>query len=1137
MARGRPEVPKHLQKKVARQLLERQKRAGVYEKGLEGLGKGFLAGSAYPMDVAEMIAKGALTSSASYKAATMRPRGGGIEKVPPPVQDPKLKGTYPYFAKKMGLEPDSPEAIAGSVFSPEPFSKIHALAALGKLGAAKLAGLGMGAAMFGGLKKVGKAEKFKNINALSKSWDSKGIKNHIYEKDGTITLTQIEIPKGERGQGIGSESMQELIDYADLTGQRILLTPSTAYGGTSVKRLEKFYKRFGFKSNVGRTKDFRFKDTMKREPDLSRQSELQTEAQKPGPIFTSPGAKAAADISKETIPANKVRSQLEGRGVNKDEMEWTGFNEWIKTKKGEVSKAEIEEFFAQNQIEVREVVRGEISQAQKEKIATDEVLHDLRENYRDRIIDNIIHKKEGGYGVAGGINDPAVVEAFEKSVRPRNEFDITKWEDLDGIQKQAFARRYRIQHDITGRTELDRITDAGKQYDDLLEKWGSGEINEAEMNQLDEMFEGVGSYYDGEMQRTVVPEGSFIDRMYQNTLAEIEAGTYPIEHLNIPRDALPVQFGSPSWQLPGGENYRELVLMVPPKKVPWTKEDIVPMSTKEYVNTHPDASGPDMADKFWHFKTPDGIASETKQIMEGYPGTVHVSKEAALKKVLDRQPDPKPRYTAGHYPEDDVVAHIRFNERVDPDGNKVLFIEEIQGDWAHKGQEMGFKREKLTKLPEGAEIKQEKSVFLEQAQEKLVKLEKEREILREQRNTLSPLNTEYQELQGRIDNYDDMIIETTKTVELDSNMYSLTTPEGTSISFRADDPADVNTHALKAFNSQRPGGPQRGPFVTDTHQWTNLALKRMIRWASDNGFDSIAWVTGKQSAERYKASTMVDSIYWNRVTERLVAIEKGGNKKVIDEWVPEDKLVSYIGKEPANKLLEFQPGGSYNDKILGQHADGLITADEKDFMFGSHMLEGPDLDVGGEYHKLIYDQVLTAQAKKIGKKHGAKVEEGEVIATDPEKLRKVYEEDYSDSFEMLEIRDYPEVFEDELASIRHSPNDVVIVDPSGEYLRDTGGDIIFFDDVAHAKDQLNYSARTFAEEMTDKEILEFYEDADEAAEKVWSMRLTDKLKQASKDGMPYYVALPPLVIGGAAAQRTDAQRQQSKSDAQAILAN
>ena len=58
----------------------------------------------------------------------------------------------------------------------------------------------------------------------------------------------------------------------------------------------------------------------------------------------------------------------------------------------------------------------------------------------------------------------------------------------------------------------------------------------------------------------------------------------------------------------------------------------------------------------------------------------------------------------------------------------------------------------------------------------------------------------------------------------------------------------------------------------------------------------------------------------------------------------------------------------------------------------------------------------------------------------------------------------------------------------------------------------------------------------DADEKVWTMRLTDKLKNAAKDGMPYYVALPPLVIGAAAAQRTDAQRQQSKSDAQAMMA-
>ena len=40
------------------------------------------------------------------------------------------------------------------------------------------------------------------------------------------------------------------------------------------------------------------------------------------------------------------------------------------------------------------------------------------------------------------------------------------------------------------------------------------------------------------------------------------------------------------------------------------------------------------------------------------------------------------------------------------------------------------------------------------------------------------------------------------------------------------------------------------PFVMDTKQWTSLALKRMILWASKNGFDEIAWTTGKQQAIR-----------------------------------------------------------------------------------------------------------------------------------------------------------------------------------------------------------------------------------------------------------------------------------------------
>jgi len=60
--------------------------------------------------------------------------------------------------------------------------------------------------------------------------------------------------------------MQDIIDYADKNKKKIVLTPSTDFGGTSVNRLKSFYKRFGFVENKGRNKDFQIRDTMYRLP-------------------------------------------------------------------------------------------------------------------------------------------------------------------------------------------------------------------------------------------------------------------------------------------------------------------------------------------------------------------------------------------------------------------------------------------------------------------------------------------------------------------------------------------------------------------------------------------------------------------------------------------------------------------------------------------------------------------------------------------------------------------------------------------------------------------------------------------------------------------------------------------------------
>lgn len=88
-----------------------------------------------------------------------------------------------------------------------------------------------------------------------------------YHSKENIELSGIYIPKVHRNKGIGSDIMAEIINYADLHNMTVVLTPSTDFGGSSVSRLKKFYKRFGFVENKGRNKDYRIYNTMYRRPE------------------------------------------------------------------------------------------------------------------------------------------------------------------------------------------------------------------------------------------------------------------------------------------------------------------------------------------------------------------------------------------------------------------------------------------------------------------------------------------------------------------------------------------------------------------------------------------------------------------------------------------------------------------------------------------------------------------------------------------------------------------------------------------------------------------------------------------------------------------------------------------------------
>ena len=138
---------------------------------------------------------------------------------------------------------------------------------------------------------------------------------------GDLTLSRIEVPKDERSKGIGSKAMEDIIKYADDNGRRIVLTPSTDFGGTSVNRLKEFYKKFGFVENKGSNKDFSTKESMYREPKQSLKETPETKS-------ITPNTETTEQIESGNPPIqppngeekNVANGEEEGSLITKEEL-------------------------------------------------------------------------------------------------------------------------------------------------------------------------------------------------------------------------------------------------------------------------------------------------------------------------------------------------------------------------------------------------------------------------------------------------------------------------------------------------------------------------------------------------------------------------------------------------------------------------------------------------------------------------------------------------------------------------------------------------------------------------------------------------------------------------------------------------
>lgn len=175
------------------------------------------------------------------------------------------------------------------------------------------------------------------------------------------------------------------------------------------------------------------------------------------------------------------------------------------------------------------------------------------------------------------------------------------------------------------------------------------------------------------------------------------------------------------------------------------------------------------------------------------------------------------------------------------------------------------------------------------------------------------------------------------------------------------------------------------PAMPFPKSWPELAMKRMIRYAAENGYDRLTFDTGETQNDRYDLSKQIDSVKWKKVSSDGYKVEIYKDGQDITQQIGHPdvlsaaKLPDYLGKDVAERIT-----GSSESKGT---------------------LEGDGLKVGGSGMKGFYDKILPSFVSRYVKKWGGKVEPANLDIVTPKRSGNIWtdariEENKSGEFEL-----------------------------------------------------------------------------------------------------------------------------------------
>ncbi len=558
--------------------------------------------------------------------------------------------------------------------------------------------------------------------------------------------------------------------------------------------------------------------------------------------FFSKALEEVKNLKQEKGQGSQYKAMLLNAGVKPDELKWTGLDDLLSKKN--VTKEELMEHAKNNRVQIREtVLEGPdentpgslnfdggtvIDDADEWRHRTEDYMYEL-----ERGEEFIVEQIDSGLKEKPGYN-PAMLEALKKG-----EFEYT---DADG---NVVDFRYDVAEIADNIAQEEYLDNPYMQYRDP-----------------DSGYEIVGNddlgYYINTPNGTRVTDGD----IYSLDEAKVQAETHAMDYgfIEYEGDARYLDYTQD-----GGENYREILLQndnfsgdpdlvsaqIKSSKIGQQEfelrkrvNEINSISPRLQINmsNHTDEEKVLYAEK-------RNLENQMKQLRIEFAENNKKYPQGSLASFKDNS----------HFDENNIIAHVRVKDRKDINGKKVLYIEEFQSDWAQAGG--GRKSDRMRFNSPEIQANKAKISSLESKKQKLSEAfnKKVGEGPGSVINNVTLANTD---------------LETARRIYKDNPGAYDAFVELKNIT------DEINNLTKETPNTIVP----RGPLVEKTDQWVQLGLKRMIRYATENGYDYVAWSPGKIQVARWNEPGLeqfYDSILPKNSSAVLKKLDKKAKVEVI----------------------------------------------------------------------------------------------------------------------------------------------------------------------------------------------------------------------------------------------------------------